>query len=347
MAKRINVTTLITGFLGVHPSVSSKEIHDGLGAETGYATVKRTLQKMIADEMIIAEGNGKSTRYKISPTYSLLYPVDLDVYFEQEIDERKVRTNFNHDVIPLLSRTAIFSLAEERHLNELHDTYTANVSTLSETVYTKEMERLAIDLSWKSSQIEGNTYSLLETERLLKDKETAAGKTQAEAIMLLNHKAALDFIIENPQYGRPLTIANIEEVHSILMNGLNVDRNIRKHRVGISGTNYIPLANDFQIREALEEMCTLLRKQDNVFTRAFLALMLLSYIQAFEDGNKRTARIISNAILLSERHCPLSFRTVDADEYKKALLVFYEQNNIHAFKNIFIQQVEFAVATYF
>lgn len=132
-----------------------------------------------------------------------------------------------------------------------------------------------------------------------------------------------------------------------LIKELNVDRNIRRHRVGISGTNYTPLDNEFLIREALEDMCGLLRKERNVFTRAFLALTLLSYIQAFEDGNKRTARIISNAILLSERHCPLSFRTVNADEYKKAMLVFYEQNNISAFKKIFIQQVEFAVATYF
>ena len=347
MAKRINVTTLITEFLGVHPSVSSKEIHEGLRVDTGYATVKRTLQKMLADEMIIAEGNGKSTRYKISPAYSLLYPVDLGVYFKKEIDDRKVRTTFNHDIIPLLGSAIIFSPAEQKYLKELHDTYTTNIAKLSQTAYTKEMERFAIDLSWKSSQIEGNTYSLLETERLLKERQTASGKTQAEASMLLNHKVALDFINENPSYVKPLTIARIEDIHSMLMKDLNVDRNIRKYRVGISGTNYIPLTNDFQIREALEEMCTLLRKQDHVFTRALLALMLLSYIQAFEDGNKRTARIISNAILLSERHCPLSFRTVEADEYKKAMLVFYEQNNISACKKIFIQQVEFAVATYF
>lgn len=327
--------------------MSSKEIHEGLSAETGYATVKRTLQKMIADQMIIAQGQGKGTRYKISPTYSLLYPVDLDVYFKKEIDERKARTNFNHDVIASLTAAAIFTPEERNHLKELQDKYTTNISKLSETAFTKEMERLAIDLSWKSSQIEGNTYSLLETERLLKDKETAAGKTQDEAIMLLNHKAALDFITENPTYVKPLTIARIEDIHSMLLKDLQVDRNIRRHRVGISGTNYTPLDNEFQIREALESMCTLLRKQDNVFTRAFLALTLLSYIQAFEDGNKRTARIVSNAILLSERHCPLSFRTVNADEYKKAMLLFYEQNNLSAFKKIFIQQVEFAVATYF
>lgn len=347
MAKRIDVAAIIIEFIGANTLLSSKDIHEGLSVKTGYATVKRTLQKLIVDKMIIAEGQGKGTKYKISPDYSLLYPVDLEAYFSKEIDERKIRNSFNHGVIETLNTVTIFTAEELKQLEILHKQYTANISKLSETAYTKEMERLAIDLSWKSSQIEGNTYSLLETERLLKDKETAAGKTQDEAIMLLNHKAAIDFIIENPTYVKPLTIARIEDIHSMLIKDLNVDRNIRRRRVGISGTNYVPLDNEFQIREALESMCTLLRKQENVFTRAFLALTLLSYIQAFEDGNKRTARIITNAILMSEKHCPLSFRTVDTIEYKKAMLVFYEQNNISVFKKIFIQQVEFAIATYF
>ena len=84
-----------------------------------------------------------------------------------------------------------------------------------------------------------------------------------------------------------------------------------------------------------------------MFEKALLALVLLSYIQAFGDGNKRTARIISNAILIAHEHCPISFRTVDSIEYKKAMLIFYEQNNISALKNIFKTQFEFAVKTYF
>ena len=116
--------------------------------------------------------------------------------------------------------------------------YTENITQLSDAEYKKELERLAIDLSWESSQIEGNTYSLVETERLLKDRETAAGKTKKEAIMLLNHKDALDFIIENPDYLSPLTISKMEDIHSLLVKELAVDRNLRKSRVGISGTNF-------------------------------------------------------------------------------------------------------------
>src|SRR5690606_21544390 len=144
--------------------------------------------------------------------------------------------------------------------------------------------------SWKSSQIEGNTYSLLETERLLKDKETAAGKPKDDATMLLNHKEALNFIIDNPDYVVPLTIARIEDIHSVLVKDLQVERTIRQRRVGSYGTNYKPLDNEHQIREALEEMCNLINNKNNIFEQSLLALVLLSYTRAFHDGNKRTAR---------------------------------------------------------
>lgn len=139
----------------------------------------------------------------------------------------------------------------------------------------------------------------------------------------------------------------IENIHSILTKELEVDRNIRHRRVGITGTNYRPLDNEFQIREALEDTCTLVNGKDNVFEKALLTLVLLSYIHAFVDGNKRTARITSNAILITNGYCPISFRTVDSIDYKKAMLMFYEQNNIAAFKKIFIEQFLFAVKTYF
>ena len=241
----------------------------------------------------------------------------------------------------------LFTAEEKERLNVAHKTFTDNMSTLSDVEYRKEMERLGVDLSWKSSQIEGNTYSLLETERLLKEKETAQGKTKEEAVMLLNHKDALDFILDNPDYLKGLSIRRIEDIHSILTKELGVGSGIRKRRVGITGTNYRPLDNEFQIREALEDTCRLINGKEDAFEKALLALVLLSYIQPFTDGNKRTARISSNAILMAWGYCPLSFRTVDSIDYKKAMLMFYEQNNIAAFKQIFIEQYEFAVKNYF
>lgn len=93
--------------------------------------------------------------------------------------------------------------------------------------------------------------------------------------------------------------------------------------------------------------CQIINNESNIFAKSLLALVLLSYIQAFDDGNKRTARIVSNAVLISKNYCPISFRTVDTIDYKKAILVFYEQNNIYPFKKIFIEQFCFAVNNYF
>lgn len=339
---------VILEFIKVNPLVSSKEIHEILKEEIGYATVKRILQNLILENLVISIGKGRGTKYQLSQAYELLYPVNMEEYFKKEIDEREIKNRFNHTLITdSLSKVSIFTDKELNHLIHLQKKYKENISKLTESEYRKEFERLAIDLSWKSSQIEGNTYSLLETERLLKEKETAAGKTKDEAVMLLNHKEALDFIIENPSYVIPLTRSGIEDIHSILIKDLDVDRNIRRHRVGISGTNFKPIDNEFQIKEALEDMCQLVNQQENVFAKALLVLVLISYIQAFADGNKRTARIISNAILLNFNYCPISFRTIDSIEYKKAMLIFYEQNNITPFKKIFINQFEFAVNTYF
>jgi Fic family protein len=340
--------SLILNHLKNHVLSSSKEIYESLGSVTGYATIKRYISKLVSEGYIIQQGNAKNSRYSLSPQYNLFYPVDLDAYYSKEIDERVILTGYNFSLIPdLLSKVSLFSGEEQVLLILLQDKFSENISLLSEFEYHREMERLAIDLSWKSSQIEGNTYSLLETERLLKDKQTAAGKTKEEAVMLLNHKDVIDFIVENPDYMQTLSIAKIESVHSILIKELNIDKNIRKRRVGITGTNYRPLDNEFQIREALQQTCDLINGRDNVFEKALLALVLVSYIQPFTDGNKRMARIVANALLIANRYCPISFRTVDSVDYKKAMLLFYEQNNIFAFKRIFIDQFKFAVENYF
>jgi len=327
---------------------SSKEVYDNAGLSVSYATLKRLLTKLLSENYLSSKGKGKGTKYVISPTYEVLQPIDIDQYYEQEIDERKIKEGFNFSIIKdVFGKHSVFTQRELEKLKGLQQLFQTNISQLSVPEYNKEFERLAIDLSWKSSQIEGNTYSLLETERLLKEKETASGKTREEATMLLNHKEALDFLLENPDYVTPLSVSRIEDIHSILMKELAVERNLRKKRVGISGTNYRPLDNEFQIAEALQDTCDAINSKTEVFEKALLALILISYIQPFMDGNKRTSRIVSNAILMNQKYCPISFRTVDSIDYKKAMLLFYEQNNISNFKKIFIDQFEFAVNTYF
>ena len=338
----------ILQFLHYHPLANRTEIMAGLTKAPSDSTMKRLLSAAVKEGNIETAGRGPATKYKLTPQAHVTMPLDLATYFDKDIDEREVQESFNFDLIrDVLPKVEIFTKEELEVLNVAQLEFVKNTEGMTELEYRKEMERLGVDLSWKSSQIEGNTYSLLETERLLKDKQTASGKTKEEAIMLLNHKDALDFVLDIPDYLKELSVHRIEDIHSILTKELEVDRNIRHRRVGITGTNYRPLDNEFQIREALEDTCTLVNGKDNVFEKALLTLVLLSYIQAFVDGNKRTARITSNAILIANGYCPISFRTVDSIDYKKAMLMFYEQNNIAAFKKIFIEQFLFAVKTYF
>ena len=338
----------ILQFLHYHPLANRTEIMAGLTKAPSDSTMKRLLSAAIKEGNVETAGRGPATKYKLTPQAHVTMPLNLATYFDKDIDEREVQESFNFDLIrDVLPKVEIFTKEELELLNAAQMEFEKNTEGMTELEYRKEMERLGVDLSWKSSQIEGNTYSLLETERLLKDKQTASGKTKEEAVMLLNHKDALDFVLDVPDYLKELSVHRIEDIHSILTKELEVDRNIRHRRVGITGTNYRPLDNEFQIREALEDTCTLVNGKDNVFEKALLTLVLLSYIQAFVDGNKRTARISSNAILIANGYCPISFRTVDSIDYKKAMLMFYEQNNIAAFKKIFIEQFLFAVKTYF
>lgn len=341
-------TREILQYLHYNQPSTRDEIARGIVFEGSDATLKRAIASLVGNGDIIVTGKARATRYSLSPQAHLLMPLNLDTYFAKDVDERQVQTYFNFQLIrDQLPTVELFTKDERKHLNELQQMFRKHVDEMTVNEYKKEMERLGIDLSWKSSQIEGNTYSLLETERLLRESKTAEGKTKEEAIMLLNHKDALRFLLDNPDYLQLLSLSHIEDIHALLTKDLSVDKGIRHRRVGITGTNYHPLDNESQIREAIHDTCELINGKDNVFEKALLTLVLLSYIQAFSDGNKRTARITSNAILIANGYCPLSFRTVDSVDYKKAMLIFYEQNNLFAFKQIFMQQFEFAVSEYF
>ena len=342
---------MILTYLKDKPKKSAPEIHNGLvNLNTNFSMSLSTLKRRLGGEfmkmnLVTSVGKGKGLKYALTPEYQLIYPINVDEYFSSE--NRKIKNRFNFELVESIEGARLFTDNEMEELQSLQLQYEHNISKLSPSVYQMEVERLSIDLSWKSSQIEGNTYSLLDTERLLKEQQTAKGKTVEEATMLLNHKKAIDFLLQNPDFFEALKIRDIEYIHSMLVEKLDVQRNLRKELVRIGGTDYIPLDNEHQIRESLHDACGLINSKKNVFEKVLLTLALLSYIQAFMDGNKRVARIVANGILINNNYCPISFRTVDSVDYKKAMLIFYEQNNLNAFKQIFIEQFKFAVGEYF
>ena len=337
----------IIGILEHSSRISISEIKMLLSQPTSTPSLNRDLANLVSSNFILRIGTGRAIRYIIAPSYKLLKSYDIDTYFDVDVDLRNGNKHFNYDIFALLDKTNILDKRELSMLETLKVQYQSNIKKLSSTIYKKELERLTIELSWKSSQIEGNTYSLLETERLLVDKEAVLTKPKEDALMLLNHKHALDYILSNPNEGGRLTVKFLEELHSILIKDLGVSRNIRNRSVGITGSSYVPLDNMHQIKENLGRMCHLINSKDNAFEKALLALLLIAYIQPFEDGNKRTSRMISTAVLIADGACPLSYRSVSAIDYKKAMLLFYEQNHATAFKNIFLEQNIFAYKNYF
>jgi Fic family protein len=328
-------------------NINISKIMSTLGEETvTKVTINRDLNTLINLGYINRQGKGRSVYYEISPKYKIQKPLDIKGYFELDINKRKTKETFNFNIFELL-KDNLLDKSDINYLENLNNKYQKNIKGLTETIIRKEFERLTIELSWKSSKIEGNTYSLLETEALIKQKEEASGHSEQESKMILNHKEAFDYIRLNTNNFKNITVSKIEDLHSIITKGMGIKKGLRSIPVGVTGTAYRPLDNQWQIKEALEKTCELINNKKNVFEKTILLVALVSYIQPFEDGNKRTSRLIGNAILLSNNICPLSYRSVKESEYKKAMILFYEQNNLSYFKDLFIEQFDFAVNNYF
>lgn len=326
---------------------SLSELADELGAGFSKTTVHRLVSSLTKDGKVVSSGAGRSAKYEVTNLGRLFNPRVPEEYFRKEQDDRQALTSFNFDLFDTLRSHDLFSQEEMRTLVERQREFKEHWKGLSPVLRQKEMERLAIDLSWKSSQIEGNTYTLLQTESLFKEGKRAKGKIKEEAAMLLNHQAALDYVLSHPDYFGELKVESILEIHRFLTKGLGIPNKIRSGRVGITGTNYKPLSDARQIQKALQDVCDLINFKQNILEKALITLLLIAYIQSFEDGNKRTARILCNALLLANKYCPISFRTVDPDDYRYATLLFFEQNSLPSFKKMFIEQFEFSTANYF
>ncbi len=327
--------------------ISTSEIFSLLKKEVSLITIKRDVTILLKNKYLEIFGKGRSTKYSISFMGEFLLPIDANLYCKIDPDKRAgAKNRFNFDIFKKINFD-IFTKEEKKNLTEATNNYKDKIKNISKTIQKKELERFTIELSWKSSKIEGNTYTLLDTEKLIKEGIEAKGHTKDEAIMILNHKKAFQFILEQRNsFKNGITQILVEEIHKILIKGLGVNSGIRKSPVGIVGSVYRPLENKFQIREVLDELYKLINKNKDHYFQALIIILGISYIQPFEDGNKRTARLLANAILLANNLSPLSYRSVDEETYKKAILVFYETNSSIPMKKLFIEQYLFSSKTY-
>lgn len=339
----------IFNYILKHKAVSNSQIKQFLELQgkdpIARITIIRDLDTLIKKDYITKIGVGRGTKYHSKESSEVLTYFDLESYFQVEMDQRHIQPTFNMDIFNHID--SIFSENELEMLTDLTHQYQKNRNRLSSEQQKKEIERLTIELSWKSSQIEGNTYTLLDTEALINHHREAPNTTKEEAIMILNHKKALDYCMASPKEYDVITVRKIEDIHRLLVENMGVTKGLRRGGVRITGTNYSPLDNVHQIQESLEKMVVSINRQKSGFQKSLISIALISYIQPFMDGNKRTSRLVGNAILNSHGACPLSYRSVDPVDYKKAMLLFYEKNSIRSFKDLFISQYQFSVENYF
>ncbi|MEK7603617.1 MAG: Fic family protein [Patescibacteria group bacterium] len=338
----------IVGYVRREKQAGSSDVYNELtkrGERVSLVTIKRTLSRLESQNILTTAGAGPSTAYFLSDFGKLIIDIYAAEYCSQEPDKCYGARGYNFNLFSALNFD-LFSQSEKTKLDFVTDFYLNKISDISETIHKKELERFVIELSWKSSKIEGNTYTLLDTERLILHGIEAPGHSKDEAVMILNHKKAFSYIHEHKEKFKTLTRSNIEDVHKIITGDLSVKTNLRSKPVGIVGSIYRPLDNQQQIGEAVEALSGAVSRMPHSYAKAFVSLLGISYIQPFEDGNKRTARMIANAILLAHGLAPLSYRSVEEKDYREAMLVFYELNSLIPFKKIFIDQYEFAAKNY-
>jgi hypothetical protein len=257
--------------------------------------------------------------------------------------------SYNPDFLNCYRPNETFYLSEStrKHLFEIGQ---SPDSARPAGTYAKQiLSRLLIDLSWNSSRLEGNSYSLLETERLLHLGESPEGKDIMESQMILNHKAAIEFIVESAEHIKfnSFTILNL---HALLSDNLLYDQRacgrLRSVPVGIGKSVYRPLSMPQLIDEYFQQILDTADAIEDPFEQSFFAMVQLPYLQPFVDVNKRVSRLAANIPLIRKNLCPLSFVDVPDQAYISGLLGVYELNRIELLREVFVWAYERSSSLY-
>jgi len=374
MPKQISQQELesILAIVADHPDgVAIRDIRKGLAKAMPPRMLQRRLALLAEQQRLVAEGQGKGRRYRLPRNHVIHtepgkielkgHRVVVEVYpsvsSEGEDIKQAVRApvqqrqpvGYQRDFLDDYRPNVTYYLTAEtrRHLLEIGRPPEGErpAGTFARTIY----DRLLIDLSWNSSRLEGNTYSLLETERLLELGEAAEGKDALEAQMILNHKAAIELLVEQAgEIGfNRYTILNL---HGLLADNLLADPQaggrLRRIAVGIDGTVYHPLEVPQLIDECFQQILDTAAAIADPFEQAFFALVHLAYLQGFEDVNKRVSRLAANIPLIRDNLCPLSFVDVPDRAYIDGVLGVYELNRIELLRDVFVWAYQRSCARY-
>ena len=359
---------------------SVRRIGEALGETMPRRTLQRRLAALVAQGRLVREGRGPSALYRLAVAQSAL-PVQAAESKDRRHLQVSSRFRFNDELylIPVskegaevgrLVRAPIQRRPPVGYNRAFLDDYEPGVTWylpaeirhrlaelgaspdwegMAGTYARKIHQRLLIDLSWNSSRLEGNTYSLLETSRLLELGESAAGKDALEAQMILNHKAAIDLLVDKAEHAgfNRYTILNL---HALLAENLLPDPGaggrLRSAGVQIGGSSYHPLEMPQLIDECFGQVLDKAAAIPDPFEQAFFALVHLPYLQPFLDVNKRVSRLAANLPLIRNNLCPLSFVDVPTQTYVEGLLGIYELNRVELLRDVFRWAYERSCARY-
>ena len=328
-------------------------------------TAQRLIAKWIDAGQIIARGDGRARRYfpgraggavKL-PTKAAGFcaeipisadSLDIAAYVDQSIEARKP-VGYQRDFLDayLPNKTYYLSRTLLRQLHEIGKTpqTEAPAGTYSRSI----LNHLLIDLSWASSHLEGNTYSRLDTRKLIEHGKAARGKAAIETQMILNHKSAIEFLVENIDTAgfNRYTLMNLHSAlaENLLPNPADEGR-VRQHAVDISKSVYRPLSTPQQIDDALGAVLDKAEQIIDPFEQSFFVMVHLPYLQPFADINKRTSRLAANLPLFRANLCPLTFLDVPEQAYTRAMLGVYEMTRVELLRDLYVWAYERSAQEY-
>tara|TARA_B110000090_G_scaffold187319_1_gene216717 strand:+ start:745 stop:2169 length:1425 start_codon:yes stop_codon:yes gene_type:complete len=333
-------------------------------------TLQYRLKYLVDNQRLIRQGEKRWARYYLSTTANQLREDTPEYENQPPVAISTVPISKSAAEIQQIVRQPVHKRKPVGYNRAFLESYEPNVSTyLSATelahlhqigtpptgqqpagTYAKQiLNRLLIDLSFNSSRLEGNTYSLLDTKRLISFDEAIEGKGQLDAQMILNHKDAIEFMVESAQ-DIDFDTQTILSLHALLANNLLLGQEatgrLRRIAVGIGQSVYYPLEIPQMIEECFAQILISAAAITDPFEQAFFVMVQLPYLQPFEDVNKRVSRLAANIPLIRANLAPLSFVDVPTDSYTSAMLGIYELNNVDLLKELFIWAYERSAERY-
>jgi Fic family protein len=322
----------ILDHIAAHPGAGRDDIRRHVAPKASPPTIWRALKKLVEEGRLEVTGKGRATGYRLAGASV------VRAYLRTPYNRRKP-ASYNKEFLDryVPGKTFYLDAADRQKLKEIGrpDTVPLPAGTYARRI----LETLLVDLSWASSRMEGNTYDILQTEQLIRFGQEASGKDRKEAVMILNHKEAIQYVVENIpdiSIGRP----DMFGIHALLADGLLADPamagRLRRTSVGITHSRYRPLGDQFEIEGEFDILLQKAAAVADPFEQSFFLLVHIPYLQAFDDVNKRTSRIASNIPLLKADLAPMSFLTMNDRDYIDGLIGIYELNNVSLLREAYI-----------